>query len=93
MTQARRSFLSGVMLQAWSIYRRRHIPGCNVTTFADAMRNAWAWLRRTALPTVVAGPVLHLRSMVQSPMRRAMTGPYAFDRAYRAGRFTSRLGA
>lgn len=94
MTTTRRAYLSDLMRLAWRVYRGRSIPGCNVRTFADAMRNAWAWVKRRALPPVPAGPTLHLRSMVQSPMRRAtLSEPHSFDRRYRAGRLTSRLGA
>lgn len=94
MNTAHRQALRDIMQLAWRVFRARHVPGCNVATFADALRNAWAWIKRRALPPVAAGPVLQLRTMVQSPTHRAMTGqPYAFDRAYRAGRFTSRLGA
>jgi len=93
MSTAHRSTLREIMVLAWRVYRSRHIPGCNVTTFADALRNAWTFIKGRALPPVV-GPILQLRTMVQSPIRRSLTGqPYAFDRAYRAGRFTSRLGA
>lgn len=93
MQNARRAYLSKIMSLAWRAYRQRHIPGCNVRTFADALRNAWAWVKRQALPPVT-GPTLRLRSMLQIPMRRATSGqPYSFDRRYRAGRLTSRLGA
>ncbi len=93
MTPARRQSLRQIMLQAWSIYRARAVPGCNVRTFGDALRNAWAWITRK--PPVVA-PVrnLHLRPMVQSPIARTLAGQaYAGRRAWDAGRLTSRLGA
>lgn len=90
MTEARRSFLRDVMQLAWRKFRFER-GACD---FGAALRNAWAWVKRRGLPPVAAGPVLQLRTMVQSPTHRAMTGqPYAFDRAYRAGRFTSRMGA
>lgn len=94
MTEAHLDHLRTVMNLAWRVFRQRHIPGCNIRTFADALRNAWNWMKRKALPPVPAGPTLHLRSMLQSPMRRATLGQaYSFDRRYRAGRLTSRLGA
>lgn len=88
MTAPRRAFLRQVMQQAWTIYRLRATPGCNVRTFGDALRNAWAWLARKALPALRASPTLHLRSALQSPTRRHVGGlSYAY-----AGRVTSSLG-
>jgi hypothetical protein len=94
MSKERREHLREVMSQAWRIFRLRHIPGSDVQTFGHALRNAWAWAKRQALPALPAGPTLHLRSMLQSPIRRALRGQrYAGDRARTAGYVTSMLGA
>jgi len=90
MSTGRRHFLRKVMQTAWYAFRNRQIPGSNVCTFADAMRNAWAFLRPRA--PVPAGPTLHLRSMLQSPIRRSLTGPYANRRAGELGYVTSMMG-
>lgn len=93
MNHERRDFLRNVMCQAWAIYRQRHIPGCNVRSFADAMRNAWAWLRRNAVPVAPATRHLRLNTMVQSPIRRSLGGQaYAYTDARWAGRTTSAVG-
>ena len=93
MNPARRTFLRQIMAAAWSIYRQRHIPGCTAKTFADALRNAWAWIKRQALPAPPAGPTIYIRSMVQGPIARSLIGkPYAGDRARTAGYVTSAMG-
>lgn len=82
------------MLLAWRIFRSRRVGGSNVKTFADAMRNAWSWVKRQALPPVPAGPTLHLRSMLRSPIRRSLGGrAYAGRMSWDAGRVTSGVGA
>lgn len=92
MTQDRRTFLRQVMETAWYAFRHRHIAGSNIRTFADALRNAWGFLKAKAKPAV-AGPVLRLRSMVQSPIRRSLGGrAYAGTDAVRAGYLTSMVG-
>jgi hypothetical protein len=91
MNQQRRHFLRRIMQTAWYAYRNRHIPGCNVRTFADALRNAWGFLKAKAQP-VVQGVHLRLTSMVQSPIRRSLTGPYASRRAGELGYVTSMMG-
>lgn len=92
MTPARRAYLSELMAKAWFVYRNRTLPGCRVETFADALRNAWAWFKRKALPPVVDGRTLVLRSMLQSPIRRAMPGPYGETRARSLGYVSSMVG-
>lgn len=91
MNQERRSLLRSVMETAWYAFRNRHIPGSNVRTFADALRNAWAFLKPRA--PVASGPTLQLRSMLQSPIRRSLRGQtYADSRARSAGYVTSMVG-
>lgn len=92
MTPARRAYLSELMAKAWFIYRNRTLPGCRVETFADALRNAWAWFKRNALPSTFGGQTLVLRSMVQSPIRRSWKGPHGESRARSLGYYTSMLG-
>lgn len=93
MNQERRDFLRKVMSQAWAIYRQRHIPGCNVRSFGDAMRNAWAWLRRNAIPAAPVTRHLRLNTMVASPIRRSLGGKaYAYTDARWAGRTTTAMG-
>jgi len=93
MTQTRRTFLRELMDLAWRIFRQRHIPGCNVRTFADAMRNAWSWVKRQAAPVVKATRHLRLNTMLQSPIRRSLgSQAYAGRRAWEAGRLTTSIG-
>ena len=92
MNTERRDFLSRLMRQAWGVYRARHVPGSTVQTFADALRNVWAFVKRQALPPI-HGPVLSFRSMVQSPVRRSLGGKaYAYTNARWAGRATTAVG-
>lgn len=91
MTAPRRAFLRQIMQTAWYAYRNRAIPGSNVRTFADALQNAWRFHKAKAQPAA-SGPHLRLRSMVQSPIRRSMTGPYKNNRAAWAGRTTLAVG-
>lgn len=92
MNQQRRDFLRRIMQTAWHAYRNRQIPGCNVRTFADALRNAWAFLKAKAAPVVKATRHMRLNTMVQSPIRRSLTGPYASRRAGELGYVTSMMG-
>ena len=75
---------------AWRIFRQRHVPGCNVRTFGDALRNAWAWVKRQAAPVIAATRHLRLGSMLQSPIRRRIGNGLS---AYKAERTTSAVGA
>jgi hypothetical protein len=98
MTPARRTYLKNIMDLAWGLYRAE-LNGPCPRTFANALSGAWAWTKRQAAAAKPAwangthSRTLYLASPVQSPIRRATVGPYAFDRSYRAGRLTSRLGA
>lgn len=95
MNTARRSYLREVMNLAWGLLRSDPSRG-----FADALRGAWTWTKGRAARIANAPrwakadrPMsLSLGSMVQSPIRRSMTGPYAGDRARTAGRLTSVIG-
>ena len=69
----RRSFLRCVMQTAWHAYRNRQTAGSDIRTFADALRNAWRFLKAKAQP-VVQGSHLRMRSMLHSPIRRSLTG-------------------
>lgn len=94
MTEARRTFLRQVMDRAWYVWRHRHVAGCNARTFADCLRNAWTYEKRATLPPVATAQTLLLRSMLQSPIRRNLTGqPYGQPRARAAGYYTSMVGA
>lgn len=82
-----------VMKTAWNAFRLRNLPGSNVRTFADAMRNAWAWVKSKAAPVVKTTKVLVLNTMLQSPIRRSLGDQaYAYTRAREAGRLTTALG-
>lgn len=99
MTITRRAHLRDVMALAWSLYRAE-LNGPNPRTFADALAGAWRWTkradeRRASAPawTRASGPAhVALRSMVQSPIRRAATGPYGETRARSLGYVTSMVG-
>jgi hypothetical protein len=91
MHTERRTFLRKIMDTAWYAFRNRHIPGSNVHTFGDAMRNAWAWLRRT--PAAPMTQHLRFGTMVASPIRRSLGGKaYAYTNARWAGRTTTAMG-
>lgn len=93
MRPAHRQALAEVMHKAWYVFRNRHIAGCAVRTFADALRAAWAFLKRQALPPVSVTRVWNLRPVAQSPIRRNLAGKaYANVRAGDADYHTSRLG-
>lgn len=82
-----------VMKTAWNVFRMRNLPGSTVRTFADAMRNAWAWVKRKAEPVVKITRHLVLNTMLQSPIRRGLSGQaYAQANAREAGRLTTALG-
>ena len=91
MTDTRSTFLRELMAKAWFIFRNRSMPGCRVETFADALRQSWAWFKRQAAP-VAAGPTLALRSMLQSPIRRSLRGAHGETRARELGYLTSMMG-
>lgn len=95
MNTARRSYLKDVMDLAWGLFRCAPERG-----FADALRGAWRWTkasaaRMAATPVWITAPrsaPVALRSMLQSPIRRSLSGPYAGERARSAGYVTSMLG-
>ena len=94
-TQTRRD----VMTMAWGLYRAE-LKGSNPRTFADALAGAWRWIKKSAARAVEAaawmarnaGQEVAFRSMIRSPIRRAMSGPYAASRARSAGYVTSTIG-
>ena len=101
MNLARRATLSDLMRRAWSIWRARTVPGVNCASFADAMRRAWAWEKAASARaeaddryrSAPARATVQLRSMLQSPIRRGLTGrAYANGMFRDAGRVTSALG-
>ena len=101
MTPARRAFLSGLLSRAWSIWRARDLPGVNCASFADALRRAWAWEKAATdraeadarYRSAPARATVQLRSMLQSPIRRGLTGKAYANGLFRdAGRVTSALG-
>lgn len=101
MTPDRLTFLSSLMRRAWSIWRTRDLPGVHVSTFGDALRLAWAWVKGAAAREAAEAryqnapthATIHLRSMLQSPIRRSLTGQAYADTLFRdAGRVTSALG-
>lgn len=95
MTEARKSHLRDVMNLAWGLYRADHSRG-----FADALAGAWRWTKGRAArvasaPSWAKGDrtmTLQLRSMLQSPIRRSLTGPYRESRGRSAGYVTSVMG-
>jgi hypothetical protein len=96
MTQRRRAFLRDLMALAWDLYRSDRARG-----FADCLAGAWRWMKRKA-ERVAAQPrwangsrprSVAFSSMLQSPIRRSLTGQvYATDRARAAGYVTSMVG-
>jgi hypothetical protein len=92
LSTARRALLREIMALAWRSYRMRHLPGCNIVTFADALRNAWSFTKARALPPVVVTRTVELRSPIRSPIRNVWTGPYGEARARSLGRITSAVG-
>jgi len=99
MTQARRNTLRDLMLLAWDLFRAEQ-HGPSPRTFADALMGAWRWfkgrpVRRAVAPLWANGdrPMhLPLRSMVQSPIRRSISGTHRESRARSLGYVTSTLG-
>lgn len=99
MSQVRKNTLRDIMLLAWGLFRaERHGP--SPRTFSDALMGAWRWFkgrpsRRADQPAWAKGerPMhLPLRSMVQSPIRRSLSGPCREARARSAGYLTSMVG-
>ena len=89
-----------VMLLAWSKFRyeRRRATGF---TFAAALRHAWAWIKGEAVrvaakatrDTMPARRVVHLRSVLRSPIDRAQAGQaHAGARAFKAAYTTTQFG-
>ncbi len=97
MQAAQRQRLRKIMQLAWGLYRA-DLNGPEPRTFADALAGAWRWTKRneaTAAPAWAKGSrprSVAFASMVQSPIRRSLSGPYTNARAYSAGYVTSRLG-
>lgn len=84
---------------AWSLYRAE-LSGPAPRTFPNALAGAWAWSKARAdraaanvgfMARAKSGTIA-FRSMVQSPIRRSLSGPYAADRARSAGYLTSKIG-
>lgn len=99
MNTRHRTNLRHVMQVAWGLYRAE-LHGPDPRTFADALAGAWRFRKRSTnwerTPWADTPRPRHLvlRSMVQSPIRRGLSGhPYASTRAARAGYVTSRIGA
>lgn len=98
MTSSRRQTLRQIMQLAWSLYRAE-LHGPTPRTFANALAGAWKWTkgaaaRVAAAPRWTAGNTrVAFGSMLQSPIRRELTGStYAGRKAWEAGRVTSRIG-
>ncbi|OYU68767.1 MAG: hypothetical protein CFE28_01400 [Alphaproteobacteria bacterium PA2] len=96
MTTITRENLRTIMKRAWN-YHRGAIRNGEASTFADQLRAAWTfikgWVARQAAPVVVTRTI-QLRSMIASPIRRALgSSPYARTNAAAAGYATSRIGA
>jgi len=97
MSQNRRTFLRDLMTLAWGLFRADRSRG-----FADALTGAWRWMKRrgeraATVPSWAKGThsrTAILGSMLQSPIRRSLSGQtYAEPRARAAGYLTSRIGA
>lgn len=88
-----------VMTLAWGLYRAE-LKGSNPRTFADALAGAWRWIKASAARAIeagawiarAAGRTVAFKSMLQSPIRRSLSGPYANSRARSAGYLTSTIG-
>ena len=84
-----------VMTAAWGLVRADP-----ARSFADALTGAWRWVRNSAARVAEAaawmarnaGHEVAFRSMIRSPIRRALAGPYAACRARSAGYVTSIVG-
>ena len=98
MTARERTNLRHVMQMAWGLYRAE-LNGPDPRTFANALVGAWGvrkcssnW-ERLPWSDVPTPRYMRLRSMVQSPISRSLSGQhYAGTRAASAGYLTSRLG-
>lgn len=98
MSDTRRNFLRDVMAMAWSFYRSG--PASGYATFAKALSGAWAWFKgrearradNAAWLARVGGRTVAFGSMVQSPIRRSLSGAYAGARLRAAGYVTSAVG-
>ena len=91
-----RETLRLIMKRAWNHHRAALRNGTG-STFAQALRSAWefikGWAERQAAPVVVTHYV-QVRSMVASPIRRALgSSPFARTNAAAAGYTTSLMGA
>lgn len=100
MTQERRTYLKDLMNLAWSLFRAEQ-NGPNPRTFADALAGAWQWTKSRAERVAAnqrwlnraSGREVSFGSMLQSPIRRSLTGQvYAGRRAWEAGRVTTSVG-
>lgn len=99
MSPTRREQLRHIMHLAWRKLRWERHHG-HAFTMSAALKHAWAWVKgepeREAARAAWAAnpqPVMHLRSIMRSPIRRALTGQrYAGSSDYRAAYTTARLG-
>ncbi|HZZ32386.1 MAG TPA: hypothetical protein VFE10_10370 [Phenylobacterium sp.] len=101
MNAQQRLFLKETMDLAWGLYRAE-LRGPDPRTFAQSLAGAWRWMkgaaaRKAAAPAWARGTharTMSLGSMVQSPIRRSLSGAaYAGRRSWEAGRTTTRIGA
>lgn len=97
LNQRHRETLRKVMTAAWGLFR----ADAGRRSFADALKGAWAWVKRSAerqeeaagFMRRAAGKRVVLNSMVQSPIRRRLGNqPYAGATFARANYLTSRIG-
>lgn len=94
MTPQRRSFLRELMTLAWDLFRVGN------RTFADALAGAWRWTKNSAARQQsnavfmrrYRGRTVAFGTMLQSPIRRSLTGPYRNADARAAGYVTSMVG-
>lgn len=98
MNPTRKSFLRDVMQMAWGLYRAE-LSGPTPRTFANALSGAWGWFKARAARAASnaaflarhAGGVAY-GSMLQSPIRRSLSGPYRGAQLRAAGYTTSSVG-
>lgn len=84
-----------IMATAWALFRADP-----ARTFANALTGAWRWIKGRAARAADnaawarrnAGRTVAFGSLIASPIRRAMTGPYTGDRTRSAGYVTSAVG-
>jgi hypothetical protein len=90
-----------VMVLAWGKFRYEAHRATGFT-FAAALRHAWAWIKGAAArataalawAAIPAKRVLHLRSVVRSPIDRSLAGgAHAGTLAFKAAYTTARVGA